>query len=311
MKTSNIPRVSIGVPVYNGERYIAETLDSLLAQTYTDFELIICDNASTDRTPQICQTYTGKDARVRYVRNPQNIGASRNYTLALGLSSGEYFRWANSDDLFGAEGLARCVEVLDRDPSVVLAYPRTKFIDERSNVISEYADEMHVQSPRASERFAQALEKLGFVNVIYGLMRADILRRTGLLRGFPGGDIPLVAELALYGKFHEIPEFLFFRRLHPTASSSYKDNVSLTQEFFDPSTKGKISLRNWRHLWTHAGSVWRAPVRSAEKMRLWLYILRRGVWKRDKLARELADAARQLARRARARASKMFTSTGN
>jgi glycosyltransferase involved in cell wall biosynthesis len=311
MKTSDIPRVSIGVPVYNGERYIAETLDSLLAQTFTDFELVICDNASTDRTAQICQAYTARDARVRYVRNPQNIGASRNYTLALGLSSGEYFRWANSDDLFAPEGLARCVDVLDRDPSVVLAYPRTKFIDEHSNVISEYADEMHMQSPRASERFAQVLEKLGYVNVIYGLMRANILRHTGLLRAFPGGDIPLVAELSLYGKFHEIPEFLFFRRLHSKASSSYKDNVSLTQEFFDPSTKGKISLRNWRHLWTHAGSVMRAPLGMAEKMRLWLYILRRGIWKRDKLARELADAVRHIARRARARASKMFTSTGN
>jgi len=304
-----MPRVSIGVPVYNGERYIAETLDSLLAQTYRDFELIICDNASTDRTQQICQTYVDKDARVRYVRNPENIGASRNYMLALSLSSGEYFRWANSDDLFAPEGLARCVEILDREPSVVLAYPKTKFIDEHGNIISEYDDEMHMQSPRASERFAQVIERLGYVNVIYGLMRANVLRQTGLLRNFPGGDIPLVAELVLYGKFHEIPEFLFYRRLHPKASSSYRDNVSLTQEFFDPSTKGKVSLRQWRHLWTHAGSVWRAPLGFAEKIRLWLFIARMGVWKRSLLAREVIGAAGHIARRLQMRVSKLFASS--
>ena len=311
METRIMPRVSIGVPVYNGERYIAETLDSLLAQTYKDFELIICDNASTDRTQQICRTYAERDGRVRYVRNPENVGASKNYMLALGLSSGEYFRWANSDDLFAPEGLARCVEVLDREPSVVLAYPKTKFIDERGNIISAYDDEMHIQSPKASERFAQVLERLGYVNVIYGLMRANILRKTGLLRNFPGGDIPLVAELVLYGKFHEIPEFLFYRRLHPAASSSYKDNVSLTQEFFDPSTKGRISMRQWRHLWTHGRSVMRAPLGIAEKTRLYLFILRVGVWKRNRLARELIEMARHVARRLQMRARQLFTTSRN
>jgi hypothetical protein len=231
--------------------------------------------------------------------------------LALNLSSGEYFRWANSDDLFAPEGVARCVEILDREPSVVLAYPKTKLIDERSNVISEYDDEMHIQSSKASERFAQVMERLGYVNVIYGLMRANILRQTGLLRNFPGGDIPLVAELALYGKFHEIPEFLFFRRLHPTASSSYKDNVSRTQEFFDPSTKGKISLRQWQHLWAHGRSVMRAPLGIAEKMRLYVFILRLGNWKRGALARELIGATRHVARRLQMRVGRLFTTSRN
>ncbi|MHB8534197.1 MAG: glycosyltransferase family 2 protein [Sulfuricaulis sp.] len=292
MESRNTPRVSIGVPVYNGERYIAETLDSLVAQTYRDFEIIICDNASTDRTQDVCRSYVERDVRIRYVRNAENIGASRNYKLALDLSCGEYFRWANSDDLFAPEGLARCVDILDREPSVVLAYPKTKFIDERGNVISEYHDEMHMQSPMASERFAQVMTKLGYVNIIYGLMRATILRKTGLLRNFPGGDIPLVAELTLYGKFHEIPEFLFYRRLHSKASSSYKADVSLTQEFFDPKTKGRISFRQWQHLGAHVRSTLRAPLNFSEKMRLIIYILRMGVWKRRLLIRELTEAVR-------------------
>jgi glycosyltransferase involved in cell wall biosynthesis len=294
-----MPRVSIGVPVYNGERYIAETLDSLLAQTFGDFELIICDNASIDRTEQICRAYAGRDARIRYVRNPSNLGAAGNYKRAFNLSSGEYFRWANADDLFAAEGLARCVEVLDRQPSVVLAYPRTKLIDEQGHVISEYADDLHIQSSRASERFTQVLERLGYVNVIYGLMRADALRRTGLLRGFPQGDIPLVAELALYGTFYEIPEVLFFRRFHPEALSSRQGDVAATQEFYDPSTKGRIVMTQWRLLGSHARSVMRAPLGLVEKARLGRFLARVAVWRRRTLAREVVEAIRYAIRRAR------------
>jgi glycosyltransferase involved in cell wall biosynthesis len=294
-----MPRVSIGVPVYNGERYVAETLDSLLAQTYADFELILCDNASTDRTEQICRAYADRDARIRYVRNASNLGAAGNYRRAFELSSGEYFRWANSDDLFGAEGLARCVEVLDRQPSAVLAYPRTKFIDEQGRVVSEYADNMHIQSPRASERFAQAVERLGYVNVIYGLIRADALRKTGLLRGFPQGDVALVMELTLYGMFSEIPEFLFFRRFHPEALSSRQGDLAATQEFFDPSTKGRIVLTQWRLLGSHAGSVIRAPLGFRERARLGWHLARTAVWSRDVLARELIAAIRSAIRRAR------------
>ena len=294
------------MPVYNGERYISETLDSLFAQTFGDFELIICDNASMDRTEQLCRAYADRDARIRYVRNAKNFGAARNYRRAFELSSSKYFRWANADDLFAPEGLARCVEVLDREPSVVLTYPKTKFIDERGNVISEYEDDLHLQSFKASERFSQVMERLGYVNVIYGLIRADILRKTGLLRNFPGGDIPLVAELALYGKFREIPEFMFFRRLHPGALSSYKVDVSLTQEFFDPSTKGKIPMTQWRHLGAHARSMMRAPLDFGEKMRLGCLLIRMGIWKRNVLVRELIEAVRYIVHRLHLTFNKFF-----
>src|SRR6266850_1186232 len=134
------PRVSIGLPVYNGERYVEETLDSLLAQTYEDFELIICDNDSGDRTQEICQSYAAKDRRIRYGRNPTNLGAAKNYRLTFELSSGEYFRWATCDDLFAPTSLERCIEVLDRELSTVLVYPKTKLIDDRGRIISDYDD---------------------------------------------------------------------------------------------------------------------------------------------------------------------------
>ncbi len=292
-RMATTPRVSIGVPVYNGARYLAETLDSLLAQTYGDFELIICDNASTDCTQAIAERYVERDPRVRYYRNEENLGASANYRRAFARASGEYFRWANADDLFAPEGLARCVEVLDREPSVVLVYPKTRLIDSEGAVISEYDDRLDVRMATANERFRQALDHIGLVNVIYGLIRARALRRTGLLRAFPGGDIPLVAELTLYGKFHEIPEYLFFRRFHETASSAYKKDLAMLQEFFDPKTRGRTSMRHWQHLSAHFASVARAPLAVGEKLRLESFVCRTGIWNRDELVRELLGAARQ------------------
>ena len=119
--TPIIPRVTIGLPVYNGQNYLVETLESLLAQTYTDFELVISDNASTDRTEAICRQYAAGDARIRYYRNDENIGASANYNRAFELGRGEYFKWAAHDDLLAPTYLERCVEVLDANPDVVLA----------------------------------------------------------------------------------------------------------------------------------------------------------------------------------------------
>ena len=218
-KSLHGPRVSVGLPVYNGERYIAETLDSILAQTFDDFEVIVCDNASRDRTEEICRVYAARDSRIRYVRNSTNLGAAKNYRLAFELSSGEYFRWANCDDLFAPTSLACCVEVLDREPSTVLVYPRTMLIDEHGQTIGEYEDGLHLQFSRASDRFVQLCLRLGLVNAIYGLIRADVLRKSALIGNFISADMALLAELTLYGKFWEIPDVLFYRRLHPGASS--------------------------------------------------------------------------------------------
>jgi len=293
--SSRGPRVSIGLPVYNGERYISETLDSLLAQTFQDFELIICDNASGDRTDQICRRYAAKDGRIRYFRNSTNLGAAKNYRLAFELATGEYFRWANCDDLFAPTSLERCVEVLDRELSVVLTYPKTKLIDEWDHVISEYEDGLHLQSEKASQRFAQQFKRPGRVNVIYGLMRTSVLKRTALIRNFPGGDIPLLAELTLYGTFWEIPEFLFYRRFHPGASSSIKD-IEQAQEFYDPLTKGRLFLYYWNQLLAHSRTVWRAPVGITEKLRLGCFLARMAVGSRRQLAREMVSVLRRAIR---------------
>jgi hypothetical protein len=178
---------------------------------------------------------------------------------------------------------------LEREPSVILAYPKTKFINEFGETISEYEDGLHLSSPKASERFTELLRKLRYVNAIYGLFRKDVLKRTGLIRNFPGGDIPLMAELSLYGMFWEVPEFLFYRRFHTGAQSSFK-SVAEIQEFFDPKTKGQVTMRKWRHLGAHFGSVMKAPIGSIEKIRIGYYLCRAGVWNRRELLREVRSA---------------------
>jgi glycosyltransferase involved in cell wall biosynthesis len=286
------PRVSVGLPVYNGERYLVESLDSLLAQTFEDFEIVVCDNASTDRTGEIAQLYAVRDPRVRYHRNPQNIGASGNYAVALGLARGHYFRWSTCDDLCAPDYLARALEILDRDPSVVLAYAKTRLIDAEGHVISDYDDNLHLASSRPSERIAHVLERIGLVNAIYGVMRPEVLRRTKLVRPFSGGDYPLMAELALYGRFWEIPEFLFFRRFHPEASSSLKDPQQI-QAFFDPQRKRTNILILWRQYCAHFGSIWRAPMRVGEKTLAAWSLARIAIQCRNSLGRELLAALKR------------------
>ena len=289
------PRIGIGLPVYNGGRFLAETLDSLLAQTFGDFELIISDNASTDSTEEICHSYARRDKRIRYVRNEANHGLAANYRGVLDASSCEYFRWANSDDLFAPESLARCAEVLDRDPGVVLTYPKTRLIDAHGAVIGEYEDGLHLVSTLASDRFIQACERLGLVHVYYGLVRTSVLKRTRLIRPFPGGDVPLVAELALYGKFWEIPEVLFYRRLHPWALSNSTE--AQRQEAFDPRRTGRPPLRMSKTLLAHVASVLRAPLGARERAALLLFLARSAIWSRGTLAREIWDAMRCAATR--------------
>ena len=143
-----MPRVSIGLTVFNSERSLDESIQSLLAQTFQDFELIVSDNASTDRTRQIALSYAAQDDRVKYMRNRMNIGVAGNFNQAFRLSSGEFFKWAAYDDLCAQDFLLRCIEVLDRDPDVVLAYPRTVGIDEHGRTTFPHAPGPDLTSPR-------------------------------------------------------------------------------------------------------------------------------------------------------------------
>ncbi|MDZ7289978.1 MAG: glycosyltransferase [candidate division KSB1 bacterium] len=298
MRTITTPRVSIGLPVFNGEPFLAETLESLLAQTYSDFELIISDNASTDQTGQICQAFAARDDRIRYHRNEKNFGASRNYNRVFELSHGEYFKWAAADDLCAPEFLQRCVDILDRDPEVVVCYCKTQIIDHDGVMVENYDDRLHLQSPVAKERFLQLMRSMRECNAVFGLMRSEVLKKTRLIGNYVGSDGCLLAELCLHGKFYEIPEYLFFRRTHPGACSSNKDQEHQL-EFFDPRLKGRIVFPWWRRRLEDFASVMRAPIRSRDKWALFADLAFGIFYNRKTYLRELQIALEQLLHRQR------------
>jgi len=291
MASPENPRISICVPVYNGEAFLSQALDSILAQTYRDYELLISDNASTDSTAEICRHYAARDPRIQYSRNAVNIGANPNFNRLIQLARAPYFKLANADDLCAPELLARCVTVLDRHPEVVLCYARTRLIDATGRVLRDYDDNLDLRLPSAVARFMAVNERLGLVNVLHGVIRTDVLRKTSCLGSYAGADTLLVMELALRGQFNEVPDRLFFRRMHDTAASSLK-RLDEQQMFVNPQVRPAHTMRIWRQHRGYVSAIARTPLSLLERLALCGWVIRSFVWHRKSLGRELANLVR-------------------
>lgn len=269
------PRVSIGLPIFNGETFLEETLNSLLTQTFTDFELIISDNASTDNTETICRSYAERDQRIRYYRNEENLGAAENYNITFHLAQGEYFKWAAADDLLAPEFLERCVQILDNDPGVVLCYTLTEEIDAYGNTLRKFKPKQRSGSPKAYDRFHEIVCISIPIVSIFGLIRTDVLRQTRLIGKYSGSDRPLLGELCLHGRFYEVPETLFFYRKHEAQSWGNNKSHHQQQAWYDPSRANKITFPHWRLLVEHTRSVSRAPLNISDRVQCYLCV---GLW---------------------------------
>jgi glycosyltransferase involved in cell wall biosynthesis len=298
INAANKPTVSVAMPIYNSQQYLAESIEAHLNQTYQDFELILTDNASTDGSEEICRSFADKDSRVKYHRNPQNVGAAGNFRRGFELSEGRYFRWSPSDDLVSPNLLQSAVDILDRDPSIFVAYARTKLIDDKSEISGDFEENLHLMNDRPAERWKAVHRNLRLGNLHYGLCRSSTLRKTGLLRNYSGGDFPLIAEMSLYGKFFEIPDAFFYRRMHEKASSAMKNSADV-MALYDPKKRGKLFLYNWVHLGANLKSIARAPVSFPEKIRLYAFEGRWVFWGRGEYLRELTMALSHLARKLR------------
>jgi glycosyltransferase involved in cell wall biosynthesis len=273
-----VPRVSIGVAVYNGERFLSKNLDSLLAQTFRDYEIIICDNCSNDATEQICRSYAKADGRIRYHRNSENIGAPRNFNLAATFSLGEYFKWSAADDLCAPTMVERCVEVLDRRTDVVLCYPKTRLIDENGVAVEDYEDRLDIQLESPNWRLAHLLSKIRMCNAVFGLIRSSALKQTRLYGTYANSDLVFLAELALRGAFVELPETLFFRRTFELSAVKYRSPYE-RMAMFEPNRAGELSFPNWRLLRGFLSAIRRAPISWAQKLRCYIQMhiwLKRG-----------------------------------
>ena len=262
------PRLSIGLPVYNGERYLAESIEALLGQSYEDFELIISDNASTDSTADICASYARADSRVRHIRQPQNIGCAPNHNFLVWQARGELFKWASDDDLYARDLLKCCIDALDARPSVVLAHSWTATIDD-AGAVTRAVPYVHATSaPSAPERFRSLLFGLGGDDD-GGIMRLSVLRRTALNGSYYRADRTFVSELALNGPFYHIPEWLYFRRDHPTRAARAFRSVHGWCVNLDPRRASR--LRNpaprlyAEYLWGFISAIRRAPLSPAER----------------------------------------------
>lgn len=264
---SRVPLVSVGMPVYNGENYIAEAIDSVLKQTFHDFELIICDNASTDRTGEICELYAARDPRVRYHRNAKNLGAGPNYDRCFELSRGRYFKWAAHDDLLAPDFLEKAMFDLEKDPTAVLWATEVVEIGPEGEKKRLIRDELvGCDSPSPSKRLS-AMMTNHRCTAFFGVFRREALVGTQLHGTFADSDRALLAEISLRGRIIYRMEPLFFNREHPNRyTSKIARGAFQTRDeamnWLDTSQSGSRQPSHWIRLkkyWTAVGKHVKSP----------------------------------------------------
>ncbi|MGH3824498.1 MAG: glycosyltransferase family 2 protein [Pseudonocardiaceae bacterium] len=267
-----VPRLSVGLPVYNGQNYLSESLDALLAQSYPEFELIISDNASTDGTEEICRRYAAMDPRIRYIRQSRNIGAAPNHNVVFHEARGKLFKWASHDDLYGRDLLARCVEALDKYPNVVLSHADMAIINGAGEIIQECRYALATDSPHAPERFRSLLFTDGGDDE-YGVIRSEVLRRVHPCASYHHPGRTLIAEIALHGPFHQVHEQLYFRRDHPDRGDR-RPTIRAVCANLDPRRVGHTTVRLLGdYVWGYVRAIRHAPLSAADQRRCYRYLL--------------------------------------
>jgi glycosyltransferase involved in cell wall biosynthesis len=257
-----LPLVSIGMPVHNAQRYISLALDSLLAQDYENFEVIISDNASTDDTRRICEEFAERDCRVHYHRVKQNMGAIWNFNHVFELAKGKYFMWAAFDDLRDPRCVSACVAALEAHREAALCCTKISFIDEEGQ---------HVESPRR----AYAIRPTGSTRLnrlrqvaqgeapfdFYGLIRRNVLAHVRRQVPTWGFDVIVLMELCLRGAVVLVPETMFsYRRFQQKT----QEDIALELSVASPKESVPVC---WSCLTLELlRSIWLAPVSAFEKV---------------------------------------------
>jgi len=263
---TTVPRLTVGLPVYNGEQYLGESLDALLGQSYEDFELIISDNASTDGTEELSREYQARDS-------------APNHNVLVEQARGEFFKWASDDDLYARDLLRRCVDALDERPRAILAHSWTAMIDEAGDVTQAVAYTLNTASASAPERFRSTLLANGGDDD-GAVIRTEVLRRIKPLDSYHHADRTIISELALHGQFHQVPDWLYFRRDHPGRSEREYPTLRKRCANLDPRRANRLRHPTARllgeYVWGYASAIRRAPLSTSDKrecyraLRQWL-----------------------------------------
>ena len=263
----NNPVISIGMPVYNGEKYIREALDSLLAQTFTDFELIISDNCSTDATAMICQVYVNKDSRIRCIRQNKNIGASANFEFVLNQAKGRYFMWAACDDRWSPHFVDELINALEKDKSYGLAFSNYLIRNLETN------EEKRV-SVRALDNKNRVFNYLlGILNMcpslIYGIYRTELIKNTKF-EFFDFADVYFISELSLRARIRVLDDYLYIagtkgeRKPYSLTHGKIKRMPFLKKQYQVLSKYFSFPIRDLLFLFTCVFMIY-------SKIRLWRY----------------------------------------
>jgi hypothetical protein len=286
------PKITIGLPVYNGENFVAAAIESILGQTLAELELIICDSGSTDGTEQICREYAARDGRVRYYRSERNHGTARNFNWAFDFASADYFKWFAYDEALAPDLLERCVAALDTAPDAVLCRSGLGAIDggrQRLGMIA--GPRAGLGAGSATTRFGAAILTQYAAREIVGVIRASALIGSCLHGGFPECDRALVAELALRGRFIAAPERPVVGRHRPEVDRAGVPSGRVgAAAWHDPSRGRPVALPLWRLYIEYVRMVRRQLTRIGPRLWCYLYLVRWLAVERNgvRLVRELA-----------------------
>lgn len=268
------PVVSLILPVYNGSNYIREAIDSILNQTFSCFELIICDNASQDETSFICRQYESKDSRIFYHRNETNIGAAPNFNLGYTMAKGKYIKWAAHDDVLSPEYLSQCVSILEQNQLLAMSHGQTITIDSQGRELKRVEARKYGLNDISPQRRLGKVIWVDYFTEIFGLIRAEVLGKTKLYPSFVGSDRNLLAEILLHGDIGYTDDYLFLHRMHPesyttmrseSASKSVVNNTSSLQ-WFDPKVNSKLAFMTPQvKTIEYLKSIYRSPLGPSER----------------------------------------------
>ena len=290
-------RVSIALPVRNGENYLGAALASIASQTMPDYELVVCDNASEDATHEIALRHAALDPRVRVERLETNIGAAANFNRLVDRARAPVFKWAAHDDVLAPGYLQACISELDARPEVVCCHSETALIDATGTTRGIYEGQPAFEEPTPEARFASVITTPHRCFHVFGLIRTETLRQTGLIGAYTGSDRTLIAELALRGPLAWRPEVLFGRRDHPEASIRKHLDERARAAWFDPARTDRPIPPTWRRLLGYAEAIERAHLEPSTERACYRALLawlegwhQNGSPIRQMLAGELAPA---------------------